>query len=56
MGLCFDCRHAKQVRSARGSVFYFCKLSAADSKFEKYPRLPVLRCSGYQSGNETRSE
>jgi hypothetical protein len=25
-----------------------CKLSFEDSRFVKYPRLPVLACSGYQ--------
>jgi len=48
VGLCFDCEHARIVRSDRGSVFYLCRLSATDPSFAKYPRLPVLSCRGYQ--------
>jgi hypothetical protein len=47
VGLCVDCRHAQRIQSARGSTFYRCKLSDSDSNFPKYPRLPVLQCSGY---------
>ncbi len=47
VGLCLDCLNVKVVRSDRGSVFYSCKLSATDPRFPKYPRLPVLMCSGY---------
>jgi hypothetical protein len=47
VGLCADCVHAKRIVSERGSVFWMCQLSAADSRFPKYPRLPVLTCSGY---------
>jgi hypothetical protein len=36
------------VTSTRGSTFYLCKLSFVDSRFAKYPALPVLRCSGYE--------
>jgi hypothetical protein len=48
VGLCVRCGHAKQVHSSRGSVFYLCSLSAVDSTFPKYPRLPVIRCVGYR--------
>jgi hypothetical protein len=48
VGLCVGCLHAKQVHSSRGSVFYLCGLSAVDSAFPKYPRLPVIRCLGYR--------
>jgi hypothetical protein len=47
IGLCLDCQHARHVESARGSAFLFCGLSAIDPDFPKYPRLPVLTCSGY---------
>jgi mannose-6-phosphate isomerase-like protein (cupin superfamily) len=36
------------IRSDRGALFYLCALSAGDPRFPKYPRLPVLRCAGYQ--------
>jgi hypothetical protein len=48
VGLCAHCVHAKVIRSDRGSVFYQCQLSFTDPSFPKYPRLPVLACSGYE--------
>jgi hypothetical protein len=52
VGLCADCRHAGQVTSARGSVFWLCRLAERDPAFAKYPRLPVLRCPGYEPPHE----
>jgi len=46
-GLCFDCAHARRVESARGSVFFLCELSLTDPRFPRYPRLPIISCSGY---------
>jgi len=46
-GLCTDCLYARKVESERGSVFILCNLSLTDSRFAKYPRLPVLACDGY---------
>ena len=48
VGLCFDCVHARVIRSDRGSIFYLCRLSATDPNFAKYPRLPMLSCTGYK--------
>jgi len=48
VGLCVDCVHSRRVESSRGSVFWLCELSASDPRFPKYPRLPVLSCSGYE--------
>ena len=48
VGLCAECHHAQRVASGRGSVFWRCRLSARDAAFARYPRLPVLRCSGYE--------
>ena len=50
-GLCTNCRHARRVQSDRGSVFYLCERSLTDPAYAKYPRLPVLRCAGYQATN-----
>lgn len=47
MGLCVDCQYAKKVGSARGSKFILCGLSTTNPVFAKYPRLPVLTCTGY---------
>jgi len=46
-GLCANCTHARRVESARGSFFVLCELSAADTAFPRYPRLPVLQCRGF---------
>jgi len=48
IGLCLDCQHARCMKSDRGSVFYRCTLAENDPRFPKYPRLPVLRCSGFK--------
>jgi hypothetical protein len=49
VGLCASCRFMRQIESDRGSIFYLCERSAIDASFPKYPRLPVLRCAGYES-------
>lgn len=46
VGLCRTCVHAALVRTRR-SVFWRCGLSDTDTRFERYPRLPVLQCSGW---------
>ena len=52
-GLCRDCMHSRRMESDRGSIFLMCELSFKDPQFAKYPRLPVLVCSGYQSPHRT---
>ena len=47
-GLCATCRHRKENRNDRGSVFVFCRKSESDPRFPKYPPLPVLRCDGHE--------
>ena len=51
-GLCASCAHAQVVTSSRGSDFYLCRLSFADSRFPRYPPLPVNACAGYQRTGE----
>jgi hypothetical protein len=51
-GLCGDCVHARIIKSDRGSTFVQCELSYTDTRFEKYPRLPVVSCSGYAKDEE----
>lgn len=48
VGLCARCRHSRIVRS-RTSLFWMCELSKTDPSFEKYPRLPVLACVGFEA-------
>jgi len=49
-GLCGDCRHARTLTSSSGATFYQCLLAETDPRFPKWPRLPVLSCSGYEPG------
>jgi hypothetical protein len=46
-GLCDTCEHSKCVESPRGSGFRLCLLHIRDARYAKYPRLPVIQCSGY---------
>jgi len=47
-GLCGSCRHARLNQTRRGPVYLRCQLASVDEAFARYPRLPVLRCPGYQ--------
>ena len=47
-GLCGRCRWARGVRTARGSGFLRCARSETEDRFPKYPRLPMVRCSGHE--------
>ena len=53
-GLCAGCAHARVVTSARGAAFVLCGLSRTDERFAKYPRLPVLACTGYEASEPTQ--
>jgi hypothetical protein len=48
IGLCARCSHSKEIRSDRGSVFFMCLRSFSEPEYPKYPRLPVLRCAGFE--------
>jgi hypothetical protein len=48
-GLCATCTHVRIITSDRGNEFTFCNLSKTDDRFPRYPRLPVLACSGYRA-------
>jgi hypothetical protein len=52
VGLCATCQNVRRITSDRGSRFYLCELSKTDSRFPKYPRLPVLSCAGYEPREE----
>lgn len=45
-GLCATCRNAR-VLASRSSLFLRCAMAEVDPTFPRYPRLPVLECSGY---------
>lgn len=46
-GLCSTCRHAHRIQAAR-SIFWRCRLSETDTRFARYPRLPVISCIGHE--------
>ena len=46
-GLCASCVHLKLADSGR-SVFVRCGLADSDSRFARYPRLPVAACPGHR--------
>jgi hypothetical protein len=52
VGLCSDCRHAKAIVSGKGSQFFLCLRAETDSHYSKYPRLPMLQCSGCERHHE----
>jgi hypothetical protein len=52
VGLCARCANARRIFSARGSTFWLCRKAADDPRFPKYPRLPVLRCPGFEDRTE----
>jgi len=56
IGLCRTCRHTRLIGNRRGSQFYLCQLSDNDPRFAKYPRLPVLHCSGFEAALPAISE
>jgi hypothetical protein len=47
-GLCDSCRHQRIVKTTRGSRFSLCERSRTDPAYPRYPRLPVLRCPGFE--------
>lgn len=50
VGLCATCVHAQRIDTGR-SVFLLCGRSKAEpERFPRYPRLPVLRCAGFEAG------
>jgi hypothetical protein len=48
-GLCGSCRWARIIVSGKGSTFQLCTRSSFDPAYPKYPRLPVLRCAGFEA-------
>jgi hypothetical protein len=54
-GLCDSCRHQRVVRNTRGSSFSLCQRSRTDSRYPRYPRLPVLDCAGHEPRAEVET-
>lgn len=51
-GLCGRCTWARTVTSSRQATFLRCARSDTDSRFAKYPSLPVLECDGFETRDE----
>lgn len=47
-GLCQGCAHALLNQTRRGTAYLRCGRAAWDERMLRYPRLPVLECSGYE--------
>ena len=50
-GLCAACTHVRPIANDRGSVFYLCERGLREARWAKYPRLPVLQCTGYEESD-----
>jgi hypothetical protein len=48
VGLCFGCRSARRVTSAKGSTFFRCARAKGDPAYRDYPPLPVRACHGFE--------
>lgn len=47
-GLCCHCAHVRVTGNRRGSRFRLCEMAKTDSRFQRYPLLPVLHCLGFE--------
>jgi hypothetical protein len=54
-GLCADCAHL-ELRASSRSVFVHCGLARTDSRFQRYPALPVVQCAGFEQRAERGEE
>jgi len=48
VGLCLTCRCKRAVTNRRGSVFFRCARADSDTRYVRYPPLPVETCPGYE--------
>ncbi len=56
VGLCSVCAHSRVTGNRRGSIFWLCRLSRDDARFRRYPRLPVVRCPGFEPSSAEQAE
>jgi hypothetical protein len=45
-GLCGSCVECRVVQTGR-STFFLCERSRTDSRYRRYPVIPVTTCAGY---------
>ena len=56
-GLCNDCAFQQLVRTTRGSVFSLCRRSRDEpERWPRYPRLPVLKCAGFERAKRAAAD
>lgn len=48
-GQCESCSYAHIIISGKGSQFFYCTRAEIDTRYPKYPRLPVVECPGYKA-------
>lgn len=48
-GLCGRCVHALVRPTRRGTTYLRCARAASDTRFPKYPQLPVRVCAGFET-------
>lgn len=47
-GTCAACLHARVNLTRRGTAYLRCLRGSWDARLPRYPRLPVLRCVGFE--------
>jgi propionyl-CoA synthetase len=52
-GLCAACQHAKLNETRRGTAYLRCMRAAWDTRLVRYPRLPVVRCVGFDPADRS---
>jgi hypothetical protein len=40
------------TKTARGARFWRCLRAEDDARFIRYPRLPILKCTGYEEPHD----
>ena len=53
VGLCSGCAYGQCVGHPRkGKAYWRCDKSVQDTRFPKYPRLPIIECLGFEAANK----
>ena len=54
--LCESCAHRRVVITPRRSRFLLCQLAHSDAGYPKYPRQPVICCTGYMQKQQAEED
>ena len=55
-GLCASCVNARVIESSKSARFIRCELSFTDTRFARYPRLPMTRCEGFSARTDRAAQ